>query len=75
MPCDGMEGLSDAPPEATAASSSPKCRGCSRPVQDHVGPHGKDRCVWSLVDSLRLRLEQLEKTVTLNQERHAEEIA
>ena len=72
---DGAEASSVAPVEGSSNSSGKHCSSCRKPVKDHVGPHGKDRCGWSVVETLRLRVVELEKLVAVNQERHAEDIS
>ena len=72
---DGAEASSVAPVEGSANSSGKHCSSCRKPVKDHVGPHGKDRCGWGVVETLRFRVVELEKLVAVNQERHTEDIS
>ena len=59
--------------ENQEVSSSRKCSGCQKDTKNHFGPHGKKCCVVHLVDSLRLRVELLEKLVE-SEKRHGKEM-
>ena len=72
---DGAGGSFDAPAKIPSGPSMKHCTACRKPVKDHVGPHGKERCIWSIVDALRQRVELLEKEVAANKERHVEDLA
>ncbi len=72
---DSAEASSVGPAEGSSTGSGKQCTSCKKPVKDHVGPHGKDRCVWGVVETLRLRVVDLEKLVAANQNRHTEEIS
>ena len=51
------------------------CNGCGNPVKDELGPHGNDRCITGIVNALRERVVQLERVVSANSERHAEDLS
>ena len=75
MASDGVEAVSAAPSEVHSSQSPKHCKGCGNPVKDHVGPHGKDRCIAGIGNGLRERLEQLERVVAANCEWHAEDLS
>lgn len=66
---------SGAPASDQSSNSSKSCTACKKPTKDHFGPYGKDRCVVGLLDSLRSRVDKLERLITSNEERHARELA
>ena len=78
-----------APVENTmSGSTKPHCLAGKKPTKDHVGPHGKNRCVWGLVDSLQLCLcieilvgivsanhAESKQAISTLESRHAEELS
>ena len=62
--------------QASGNSVSPKhCSACGTFVKEHLGPHGKGRCVVGTLTALRERVEKLEATVAENEARHERELA
>ena len=68
------ESSEKAAPSSSADSEllpSPKhCQACGVAVKDHLGPHGRQRCVAGLIDSLKQRIDVLEQLGS----RHDEEL-
>ena len=65
---------SGAPASDQSSASSRTCSGCKKPTKDHFGPYGKDRCVITVLDVLRSRVEELEAKIVDNEARHAKEL-
>ena len=71
---DGVASDSAAPSKEVCSSSQKHCTACKVPVKDHVGPHGKERCVLGVLEALRTRVSALEEIVEQNERRHSEEL-
>ena len=69
-----MGACSGAPASDQSSASSRTCSGCKKPTKDHFGPYGKDRCVITVLDVLRSRVEELEAKIFDNEARHAKEL-
>ncbi len=67
--------VSEAPASEPMSSSPRTCTGCKKPTKEHFGPYGKDKCVLTVLDALRLRVEQLEGNIVENESRHGQELA
>jgi len=82
--CD-LPAPSELPSEASGMASSqlvsgnlttPKhCTACGTLVKEHLGPHGKGRCVVGTLTALQERVEKLEATIAQNEAHHKRELA
>ena len=68
--------LSDfgAPSQVTQDQAKPRCKGCNGPVKDHIGPHGLGKCMVGVINSVKERVELLEKALQEMECHHREEI-
>ena len=58
----------------STSKSKPKCKGCQQLVQGHFGPTGSEKCIFSVVESLKARMTAAEEALKAGEARRVDEM-